>query len=335
MRLTSFLALILAAAMVPAALANDSVAERAVGGLALKQSRDIDMLSEHLFVSAEEIRVRYVFRNRSARPIRTLVAFPLPDRDLAPDLEESETSWPTDFQTRVDGRPVRMQVEQRVFARDIEHTALLRRLNVPIAGEDGNLLVAPSEAIERLPRAQQRELERRGLIVDYRDSAGTEEPSWVINWTVRETWHWEQVFPAGRDLVVEHRYRPAAGGTVTTALTNREWRAGDGGREQIARYCIDDAFLRGVDRLAARPDGQIATIAETWLSYILTTGGNWRSPIGEFTLVVDKGRPENLVSFCGEGVRRISPTQFEMRRRNWRPDRDLQVLILRPYNFDE
>jgi hypothetical protein len=44
--------------------------------------------------------------------------------------------------------------------------------------------------------------------------------------------------------------------------------------------------------------------------------------------VVDKGRADNLVSFCAEGVRRISPTQFEVRHRNWRPDRDLAVLLV-------
>ena len=64
------------------------------------------------------------------------------------------------------------------------------------------------------------------------------------------------------------------------------------------------------------------------MRYVLTTGSNWRAPIGDFRLVVDKGRVENLVSFCGSGLRRISPTQFEMRRRNWRPDRDLAILIV-------
>ena len=68
---------------------------------------------------------------------------------------------------------------------------------------------------------------------------------------------------------------------------------------------------------------------ENRLRYILTTGGNWRSPIGDFRLVVDKGAPGNLVSFCGEGVRKISPTQFEMRRKNCIPDRDLRILIVR------
>ena len=66
------------------------------------------------------------------------------------------------------------------------------------------------------------------------------------------------------------------------------------------------------------------------MNTVLTTGANWRSPIGEFRLVVDKGRPENLVSFCGQGVRKISPTRFETIRTNWRPDRDLKVLIVAP-----
>ena len=30
--------------------------------------------------------------------------------------------------------------------------------------------------------------------------------------------------------------------------------------------------------------------------------------------------------------RRIGPTQFEMRRRNWRPSRDLHILIATPQN---
>ena len=99
-------------------------------------------------------------------------------------------------------------------------------------------------------------------------------------------------------------------------------------RERIRRYCVDADFLAAAERMARRPG--VINVSEQWISYILTTGGNWRSPIGEFRLVVDKGRPENLVSFCGEGVRRIGPTQFEMRRRNWRPERDLDVLILVP-----
>jgi hypothetical protein len=45
-------------------------------------------------------------------------------------------------------------------------------------------------------------------------------------------------------------------------------------------------------------------------------------------LVVDKGAPRNLVSFCADGVKKIGPPQFEVRRKNWRPEKDLQILLL-------
>ena len=53
-----------------------------------------------------------------------------------------------------------------------------------------------------------------------------------------------------------------------------------------------------------------------------------------FRLVVDKGKPDNLVSFCMDGVRKISPTQFEVRKTNFEPRRDLPVLIVEFYTTD-
>jgi len=298
------------------ALANDSVAETAAGGLVLRQSRDIDMVSEDLYLSRLEVRVRYVFRNRSPRPIRTVVAFPMPGRDLAAE-EEGDIAWPADFRTRADGRAVTMRVERRAMLGGADHSALLTRLGVPIAGRDGD--PALYRALDALPRPARERLAALGLVEGSRP-----------RWTVKETWYWEQVFPAGRDLAVEHRYRPGLGGTVMTALGSGEIRASDYGRQTIARYCIDADFIATVERAARRREGGMAPYAEDWLSYILTTGANWRSPIGDFRLVVDKGDPRNLVSFCGEGVRRIGPTRFEIRRRNWRPTQDLHVLFLHP-----
>jgi Domain of unknown function (DUF4424) len=46
-------------------------------------------------------------------------------------------------------------------------------------------------------------------------------------------------------------------------------------------------------------------------------------------LVVDKGDPQNITSFCAEGVKKINATQFEMRKKNFVPSKDLKVLILR------
>jgi hypothetical protein len=309
-----------------AAFANDSSAEKAAGGLILRQDRDIDMVSEDLYVSPTQVRVRYVFRNRAPQARRITVAFPMPDRDMLYEME-SEVAYPSGFHTLVDGRPVRMSVERRAMVNGVDRTAELTRLGLPVAPPAGQRAYQVAQRIERLPRAAQERLARVGLLDA--DSLHADRPQVLPAWTVKETWHWDQLFPAGRDLRVEHRYAPGLGGTAGVPLGSREWRNGEDGRAYQREFCTDAAFLAALDRMTARAERtQRDYPMEGRLRYILTTGGNWRSPIGDFRLVVDKGDPNTIVSFCGEGVRRISPTQFEVRHRNWRPDRDLAVLLV-------
>ena len=45
--------------------------------------------------------------------------------------------------------------------------------------------------------------------------------------------------------------------------------------------------------------------------------------------MVDKGEADNLVSFCGDDVKKIGQTQFEVRKSDYTPDGNLSVLILR------
>ena len=45
--------------------------------------------------------------------------------------------------------------------------------------------------------------------------------------------------------------------------------------------------------------------------------------------MADKGAADNLISFCGEGVKKIAPTQFEMQKRDYTPDGNFSVLILK------
>jgi len=284
---------------VPAA-ANDSTAERVAGGLVLTRSADIDMVSEDLFISAAEVRVRYVFRNRSDKPIESEIAFPMPDRDLGEE-RQMDVAYPTGFRTEVVGRPRIMWKDRRAMLGSVDHTSRLFKLRLP--------LDADSEALDKLSAADKAELVRLGLAeVEEYDSGKGWQRHLAPMWTLKEIYGWTETFPPGRDVVIEHRYVPGVGGSVDAALGFPEFRAGPEGKAMIRDYCVDAAFLAGLDRLRRR---SMAT-PEQRIGYVLTTGGNWRSPIGRFRLVVDKGKAENLVSFCGEGVRKISPTRFEI-----------------------
>jgi hypothetical protein len=306
------------------ALANDSTAQTAAGGLVLTRSDAVDMVSEDLFVSADQVRVAYVFRNRTPRDVTVTVAFPMPDRALLRAYHQ-DVALPSSFRTSVDGRPVSMRVERKAFVAGRDVTALLGGLKVPVSG---NGIAA---ALDALPRGEQDRLLALKLAEpEESDEGHGMQRHLAPAWTLRETWYWEQTFPAGRDLHVEHSYVPGTGGSVGTLLASREARIAPEGRAMIRDYCVDADFLAAIDRRAAATGRDFATLPEKRIHYVLTTGANWRSPIARFRLVVDKGSVANLVSFCGEGVRKISPTRFEMVKANWVPTRDLKVLIVEP-----
>ena len=323
-----FVIFTLAIGAATAALANDTTASTAAGGLVLERTDEIDMVSEDLFVSADEIRVRYVFRNRSPGDVETIVAFPMPLRDLSEEWGRN-LSYPSGFHTAVEGRTVQSTLERKAVLNGQDHTALLERLGIPIA--PGNIMDA-TKVMDALPEAERSRLQSLGLAGVEEFSFGAEPMAhhFVPLWTVQDRYWWRQSFPAGLDLNIEHRYVPGAGSSVDTLLASEYVKADDPDRlAMIERYCIDEDFLAAAERMR-KPN---VVLPPRWIDYILTTGANWRSPIGSFRLVVDKGKPGNLVSFCETGVNKISPTQFEVRHENWRPSRDLHVLILEPVRY--
>jgi hypothetical protein len=310
------------------ALANDSTASSPAGALVLERTDAIDMASEDLFVSASQVRVRYVFRNRTPRDVETIVAFPMPDRDLSEEYG-GDVGYPSGFRTTVEGRPVKAQLERKAVVNGKDHSALLARLRIPIAPESIDQAIA---VMDRLPPAEKQRLVKLGLAGDeeYDDTGKGMKHHLIPLWTVKDKYWWRQRFPAGRALRVDHRYTPGVGGSAESAIAFKQFRGTPDTKEMIAEYCIDREFIAAVDRLSNKNPEEGPYMPEQRVDYVLTTGANWRSPIGRFRLVVDKGKPGNLVSFCETGVKKIGPTQFEVRHLNWRPTRDLHVLIIEP-----
>lgn len=324
----------LALALALPAAANDSTAELAAGGLVLKKTDHIEMRSEDLYISAKEVRVRYKFANTASQDQKVIVAFPMPDLG-GEGFWEGDIGFPTKdpvnilgFRTKVDGVPVKAQVEQKAFVGGKDVTAWLKARGVPVGGlMDGEAV----KVLDRLPKADQDEAVRLKLatLEEFDAGKGWERHLAPI-WVLRTTYYWEQLFPAGRELLVEHSYKPAVGGTVATMIGSDMSGAAEDMRRYRDSYCVDDSLTAAVRKGRTHSKAKWSNFTEQWIDYILVTGGNWKGPIGDFRLVVDKGEANNLVSFCATGVRKISPTQFEVRKTNWKPDRDLSILILRP-----
>jgi hypothetical protein len=309
---------------VAAGLANDSEAEIALGGLKFKASDTVSLDREDLFISMNEVRVDYVFTNHGTADVETLVAFPLPDMVFNQDSPRGAFDYASslDFKTVVDGKPVTYTWVEQAILNGTDVTERVLDAGLPLNGDAQGFIEAAASA----PAAKRDALVADGILDKYGDAVTT---VYAAKWNLRTIVTRTQVFPAGKSTAVQHRYRPIAGGSVAGPL-EKSSRVQDWGREHGQMFCVEDAWYAAFDKVKekrADADG-VAPYSEVYLGYVLSTGANWDGPIKDFRLVIDKGKPENLLSLCAEGVKKISPTQFEIRRKNFEPKDDLTILIV-------
>ncbi len=302
------------------ARANDSTAILETGGLRLTNSHDITMVAEELYLSFEEVRVRYRFRNMSSRDIVTQVAFPLPKLDVGEDTGYSITARDPEnvigFAVEVEGRKVAPSLELRATVNGVERTGMLKRHGLHILPFADDFYAR----LEKIPASSRGELEQAGL-VDWRSAWGANNvPLPTPHWMAHATFHWQQVFPAGKTIEVTHRYTPVPGTSFYGAYLLEDQGLRDS-------YCMDASFRKAVKRLlATKPNGIMRE-----LHYVLTTGANWKGAIGDFRVTIDKGKPGNLISLCIDGIRKTGPTTFEKRAKDFVPERDLKIMLLEPH----
>lgn len=312
------------------ALANDSVAELGTGGLILSRSDAVAMQSEDLFISPEKVTVDYVFHNNTDKDVSAIVAFPMPDiagdPEEMPAIPENQSDNFLGFEVTIDGVAAKPQLEQKVFALGIDISADLKAQNVPF-NPFGD---AAKAALAKLPKAVADDWVNRGIIIENpeADSDPSLNAPYAPFWQLRSTYWWRSTFPANKDVHVSHHYKPSVGGTSSVSFFYDGKFQGQYAAYK-PRYCMDDTFENAI-RNAAKADGY-PKFYESRIAYILTTGGNWAAgTIGNFKLTVDKGNPQALVSFCGDNVKKVGPTSFEMTAKDFYPEHDIDILILNP-----
>jgi hypothetical protein len=295
------------------ALANDSVAREGAGGIELIKNDHIRMLEEVLEISTQKVRVRYRFLNESDQDISTKVAFPLPDYDL-----ESHSLMPMgnpnyifwSFKVFVDNRPVATQSERKAFFEEADITDRLRKLGL----SDDEIF------FDRDTTELWRKLEPIAKIFGH----------W---WAISQKIFWDMTFPAGKEIVVEHEYNPATGGGYyplerkhfkeSFGHFRENWLTGGG------EACLDDDTKRAIENRVIKAVTKLPesiTVNYTNVEYILGTGRNWKGPIAEFKLRLEKERPDQFVSVCFPGKpEKISASIYEFNQKDYEPQDNLVV----------
>ena len=173
----------------------------------------------------------------------------------------------------------------------------------------------------KLTAEQRKQLEKLGLFAE------DGEPLWLV----KKKYHWRQTFPAHKTIHIRHEYTPIAGGSNDTS-----YGMGPNPDPQSAKLlqslCIDGKLREILQEVAdSNPQGRgPGTIAPySYVDFILTTANTWKTPIEDFTLIVERSHSKDsrdYVSFCWNGpVTRVDADHFSAHVVNLIPTTELRV----------
>ena len=309
--------------------ANDTLVTLGAGGLVPTKSSAIAMESEELQISIHQVTIRYVFRNDSDKDVDAIVAFPLPALDGGEvfyepiDLPGEADLDFMDFKVVSDGKAIPASMEARAAVNGHDITARLQAAGVPVS-----VLLRPlNSALLKILPDRRTQLEREGLIVAEPHfspgilASGTQ--GWWATWKMLVKYYWSQHFPAKSKVELEQTYRPVVGGSYLVAH--------DDGSTNVKPYCGGAEALRKIAEFKIRhpaTDDAATVLLERRVQYILTTANNWNGPIRRFRLTVTSDTPDDIVLTCTPGLKRLSPTRYELVRSDFRPRRELDILVL-------
>jgi Domain of unknown function (DUF4424) len=319
------------------AYANDTTAAITNNGLVFKNSSAIEMKSENLYISRNKIYVKYVFYNSLDKDVSDIVAFPIPDISLVSEWndnkdineavsisEDIHIPKPNEynflgFKTKVNSNSVNNNIEFKAFIKDKDISEILKSNNIPLQP----FMYKTYEVLNSLSGEQANKLKDNKIIIEninYGVDSG-DKRKYLPLWTLKTNYYWVQIFPAKKETVIEHEYIPS----VTTSAVN--FVDEDDKYDYDRRYCTDASFKKLVTNYNHK---RRANASQGTISYVLTTGANWSGDIRDFQLIVDKGKSDILVSFCGSNIKKISPTQYSMTKHEFYPTEDINILYIFP-----
>lgn len=310
-------ALILLLLLAGAAHANDSTGTVSTSGIKYLKNPHIDMQSEDLYISENQIRVHYRFKNTSSQDIIETVLFPLPIVPAFIDYDFADTKGLVDsFRIYADGKPVRPQTHVRAYFERSNGSLVDVTADLKKCGLSDQELMHPwtknkdAEKLNKKIRTCSSPKIKSLLPASESNIVG-----WT-SWSAQIIYSWKQTFKANAVTEIKHQYTPLVGGSFLPSLKAKDSKA------FIDEYCMDENFLKNFKTV------EEGSKLYHYLGYVLTTGANWAKPIGKFTLTIDR-EPNTVISLCWDkSLRKVGPNRFQAVKENFLPKKDLDIIFV-------
>jgi len=345
--------------------ANDSAGSVGAGGIVFHKTPGIVMEEEDLFISPDLVKVSYIFKNNTTKDKTIEVFFPIPmqsslsaqiswDEEVQQEMKEQENrNHPSsnqaqkmeeapfsNFSVIVNGKPVQFKTENRALKDGKDITAVFQKHALPLS---------PILASCSYPTEREEDNKKCGERIKLYKKLGLMTSEGHPLWQKQVSYHWTQTFPAGKEVKIEHSYRPArgfiffvpnntrppeevliqqlmpSGAWLSQAYPDRPF----GGKSDLISWLIQQ-FRRASS--STNPSNGMIWIYE--VDYILSTGSNWEGPIKNFTLTIEQ--PKGGIVSSGwpierKHVKAINSHQLQFHQKNFKPVGDLKIFFGIPY----
>ncbi len=277
------------------------------------------MRSEVLKISPKRILVDYEFFNDSPKDVETTVAFPFAGLQGFYEGELSRENQFDDFLVETGGKKIATKLRYRALQDGKDVTSELVKLG--IAPENHALAGVPADKLKILGE--------KGLTQPAPEGGGV----WP-NFEVQASRYWTQTFPSRRSLKSRHEYTPSLGGNsighLNLATKNIPHPYPSPGKEPPSGWApwIEAPGWSVFYEKGFEPFGEKCWIGScgkysaSYVSYILSTGSNWKNGIEDFTLKVD-GAALILVDI--DGRMDFDLGSYSFHKRAFKPKQELNI----------
>jgi hypothetical protein len=302
--------------------ADDGAASIAAGGIVMVREPRITMQKEVLRISASKVQVDYEFRNDTDKDITTEVAFPVPAYSLDWDERPVQYQGFEDFELTIEGKKTHFDVEIKAKLKGRDVSAVLKKYGIDLASfghfdEESHF----AKDVRRLSTSQRSALIHSGLLYPETDQdEGT--------WSVEKKYYWSQTFPAHAVVHISHQYTPVLGGSNSIGYgLSATGQVDPDMAKEVSSLCLGQELSKKLEGYSQRPDRMVPY---TYVDFILTTANTWKTPIEDFTLIVEKPHSrrslQTFVSFCWDGpVTKVDEDHFSTHTTNMIPKKELRV----------
>ncbi|WP_319531501.1 DUF4424 family protein [uncultured Cohaesibacter sp.] len=296
----------------------------AAHGIHIDGAKDLTLQRQELYLSTQEIRLHYEFRNEASRDLQLRVSFPIDGIESRPAAiyirgDDRPVEDPANFlDLAVSANGQAVVPEPRFLAIwDKDITDELSAYNIPLNRFDpdyaSKMADLPADVIEAL--------REKGLVDDDYSSRAS---SWMSEWYLEVDYAWVQVFPAGAVTTLDLVWHPMI---HQNYLGKADLTSGSGPFD-LEPYCLDSSVVDAFEQHGPETLMESDYSTSRRLDFQWSREGGWSAPVGSFQLVIDRLNPEILFSTCQQGLKQVSPTRYELQATDYRPEESLQMLFI-------